>query len=114
MGIFQTVEMGEELTVSSSQSKVCDLSWWMLSSSVPMSRRCHSALKLFLRMVLLRCRAWRVQIAPTCFLFLTAGLLPHCLQHHTVKGSTGGSQRCFVLKQGQLLSDVAEDLVPFW
>ena len=62
-------------------------SWWTLSSSVPMSRHCgHFVLKLF------RCRTWDVQIAPTCFPFLTAGLLPHCLQHHSGKGSTGGSQ----------------------
>ena len=47
VGNFQSVEVGEELTVSSSQSKDCDL-----SCSVPMSRRCcHSVLKLFLRMV---------------------------------------------------------------
>ena len=42
-----------------------------------------------------------MQIAPTYFPFLTAGLLPHCLQHHSEKGLG-----CFGLKQGQLLSDV--------
>ena len=52
MGIFQSVEVGEELTVCSSQSKVVLSSWWMLFSSAPVSRCCHySVLKLFLRMV---------------------------------------------------------------
>ena len=57
MGHFQSVEAGEELTVPSFQSIDCvtwaALSrWWMLASSVPMSRRCrHSVLKLFLSIV---------------------------------------------------------------
>ena len=56
MGNFQSVEVGEELTVSSSQSKDCDLSCSVqlmdVFSSIPMSRHCrHSVLMLFLRMV---------------------------------------------------------------
>ena len=84
--------------------------WWMLSSSVPMFRLCHHSV-----WPLLRCTIWGVQIAPICFAFLTADLFPHCLQHHSEKGSTGGSQMfASYSKWGQLLSDVAEDLVPSW
>ena len=35
-----------------------------------------------------------MQISPTCFPFLTAGRLPHCLQHHSEKGFARGSQMC--------------------
>ena len=74
-------------------------SWWMLSSSVPMSWPCHhSVLKLFLGWPFLCCRTWGVLIAPTCFPILTAGL-PPCLQNHSEKESTGESQMfcCYAL-----------------
>ena len=71
-------------------------SWWMLSSSVPMSRHCQrSPLCPEIVSKYGLCFAvghGGVQIAPVCFPFLTADLLPHCLQHHSEKGSTGGSQ----------------------
>ena len=82
----------------------------MLSSSVPMSRCCcPSVLKLFLRMVFASlCRL--LQLAshswqPVCFLIAS---------NTTVGRDPLEGHRCFVLKQGQLLSDVAEDLVPSW
>ena len=91
-------------------------SWWMLFYSAQMPRRCcHCTLSwsCFLGWSFLRCRTLGVQIAPICFPFLTAGLPPLCLKHHSEKGSTEG-HRCFVLRQRQLQSDVAEDLVHSW
>ena len=48
VGDFQSVEVGEEFSVTSSQSKDCDLSF----SSVSLLRCCrHPILRLFLNMV---------------------------------------------------------------
>ena len=61
----------------------------------------------------LHCRTWGAQIAPLCCPVWIASLFPHCLQHHSGKDPLDGHQ-CPVVQKGQLLSDVAIDLLLSW
>ena len=77
MGSFQSVEVGEELTVSSSVWRFWQELLCPAGGCCPLLSQCLGVVatlswSCFLRWSLLLCRTWGVQIAPACFPFASS------------------------------------------